>query len=238
MSGSTPRDNLDALRRALGGHNIDLLSSAAITPEARGHVHDSVLRETDGLDHALVIGMRLSRPIVDTCLTAPTWTYYYHYRTVNFALDQAALHAAGEIQRMGRRAFPVPASQILDWDLLRAHLSHREIGELAGLGWRGRNNLLVNPGLGAQFRMATVLTDLELPARGEEAALPGCRDCRACIDVCPAGAIGETAAEFDADACRTQLRRFTKSEKINTMICGVCVRVCRGAEQTTGREAR
>lgn len=236
MSGSTPRDNLDELRRSLGGHNIDCLSSAALTPGARGHVHDSVRRETDGLDFALVIGMRLSRPVVDTCRTAPTWTYYYHYRTVNFALDQAALHAAGEIQRMGRRAFPVPASQILDWDLLRAHLSHREIGELAGLGWRGRNNLLINPFFGAQFRLATVLTDLELPARGVQTMLPGCRNCRACIDACPTGAIGETPDDFDADACRAQLRRFTKSEKIHTMICGVCVRVCPGAGQPLERE--
>ena len=234
MSGTTPRDNLDTLRRALAGHGVDLLSSAALTPGARAHVHEAVRAETEELGYALVIGMRLSRPALETCRTAPTWTYYYHYRTVNFALDQAAFLAAGTIQRMGRRAFPVPASQILDWDRLRAHLSHREIGELAGLGWRGRNNLLVHPGLGAQFRLVTVLTDLELPAKGADLSLPGCGACRACIDACPAGAIGEDASRFDADRCTAQLRRFTKSEKINTMICGVCVRVCQGAGPESG----
>jgi len=116
-------------------------------------------------------------------------------------------------------------------------VSHRELGALAGLGWRGRNNLLVNPRFGAQVRYTTVLTDLPLPARGaalDEAA--GCGACHACHDACPARAIGEEPADFNLDRCAAQIRRFARSEKLSTLICGVCIRAC-GEAQVGARGA-
>ncbi len=176
-----------------------------------------------------MLGIRLSSEVLDTIAGAPNWTYYHHYRTVNFALDQAALLAAAECRRLGARALPVPASQVLDWERLLGHLSHREIGALAGVGWRGRNNLLVHPLYGSQVRYATVLTDLPLLARGvDSAGEAGCGDCRACVAACPAGAIQFDPLAFDLDRCTAQVRRFSQSEKLNVLICGICVRSCRG----------
>jgi epoxyqueuosine reductase QueG len=125
----------------------------------------------------------------------------------------------------------------MDWDALRAHLNHRELGALAGIGWRGRNNLLVHPRFGSQVRYATVLTDLPLPERGEALdAAAGCGECRACVGVCPAGAIREEPAEFKLDRCAAQIRRFSQSEKLNALICGICVRAC-GEGRPRGRLA-
>ena len=56
----------------------------------------------------------------------------------------------------------MPASQIVDWEKQTAHLSHKKIGELAGIGFIGRNNLLVNPEIGSRFRLATILTNMPL----------------------------------------------------------------------------
>lgn len=178
------------------------------------------------LSGAVVIGMKLSTPVLETVRRAPTWTYYHHYRMINIALDQAALRIAGECRRMGHRAFPVPASQILDWERLVGHLSHREVGALAGLGWRGRNNLLVHPEYGSQVRYATVLTDLPLPP-GRTAG-GDCGACVSCISACPVGAIHEAPESFDLDTCSAQIRRFARDEKLNTLICGLCVRACSG----------
>ncbi len=236
-SETTPETNLRRLRRAAESAGIEILSSAAVGPPERERFHESIRDIASSLPFALVLGVPLSDQVLATISGRPNWTYYYHYRTVNMVLDQAALALAAECRRMGGRAFPVPASQIMDWEKLRAHVSHRELGALAGLGWRGRNNLLVNPRFGSQVRYTTVLTDVELPARGEslqEGA--GCGACRACLGVCPARAIAEEPADFNLDRCAAQIRRFSKSEKLNALICGVCIRACGGA-QAAARDA-
>lgn len=238
MNDLAPAEKMERIKVAAASFGLDLISSAKLDGKYDLEVHESVREVIPRLNHAVVIGIRLSGPVLETVETAPTWTYYYHYRTVNFALDQAALFISGEIQRMGYEAFPVPASQILDWDRLRAHLSHRETGYLAGLGWIGRNNLLVNEEYGSQCRYATILTDMDLPDGRAGSTAGGCGSCRRCIEVCPVGAIHEDPADFDLDKCAAQLRRFSKSEKLNTLICGLCVRACPGRTQPEKRQVK
>jgi len=220
--------NLERLKFSADHLGIDIFSSTKIGPEVRKGFHKSIREASASMDYAIVIGIRLSAAVLSTVKAAPTWTYYYHYRTVNFALDQAALFISGECQRMGYKSLPVPASQIMDWDRLSGHLSHRELGASAGLGWWGRNNLLVNPEFGAHIRLAAILTDMSLPSLGKDREMPGCGECRKCIDVCPVGAIHASPEDFNLDKCTAQLRRFEKSEKLNTMICGLCVNICNG----------
>ena len=223
-----PDINFEMLESAAKSTGIDLFATAMIGDEQRLRFHESIVDIAKSLPYAVSMGIRLSYPVLTTVVTAPTWTYNYHYRQVNIALDQAALFMAGEIQRAGFTAMPIPASQILDWERLRAHLSHREIAGLAGLGWMGRNNLLVTPGFGSQVRLVTVLTDMELPVQSGSHAGGDCGTCRACVKMCPVGAIDNDPGNFDLDSCAAQLRRFSKSEKINTLICGLCIKVCRG----------
>ncbi len=226
MISKGPAGNLEALKDAASHLGLDMISSAVIDDELRETFH-SALGEAADLGYAVSIAIRLSAPVLETVVKAPTWTYYHHYRTVNFALDQAALFIAGECQRMGARALPIPASQILDWDRLKGHLSHREVAFRAGIGWQGRNNLLVTGPYGAQVRLVTVLTDLPLPDCSWKDE-PGCGSCTACLSVCPVGAIKQDPSDFDLDKCSAQLRRFSKEEKLNTLICGLCVRACPG----------
>lgn len=234
MNSKASIENLKKLEVTANRIGIDLVSSAAVGQELKKNFHPSISDLASSLGYAIVLGIRLSQPVLDTLTDAPTWTYYHHYRTVNLSLDQAALRLSGECRRMGYSALPVPASQILDWVRLRGHLSHKEIGAMAGLGWRGRNNLLVNPEHGAQVRYVTVLTDMPLPGSGGELVDGDCGDCRACLSVCPAGAIHESPGDFDVDRCTAQLRRFSKSEKLNVLICGLCVRACRGKGKSKG----
>ncbi len=55
-----------------------------------------------------------------------------------------------------------------------------------------------------------------------------CGSCFACVSACPAGAIAKTRAEFDLEKCRRALKDFEKSENIGSMICGLCIKACRG----------
>lgn len=227
MSGtSSSEKHFELLRTVAEQAGVNVIAPARIDEHFRKTFHGAIADVSAGLDSAVVIGIRLSGPVLETVERAPTWTYYHHYRMVNIALDQAALRIAGECQRMGYRSLPVPTTQILEWDRLAAHLSHREVGAHAGLGWRGRNNLLVHPEYGSQVRYTTILTDVPLPAG--EAVQDSCGDCTACLSVCPVGAIKEDPEQFDLDKCAAQLRRFSKEEKLNTLICGLCVRACSG----------
>jgi epoxyqueuosine reductase QueG len=214
--------NYADIRRFCGALSMDLFGVADISKIKKEFLISQKVLE--GIDRAVCLGLGLSESILAEIEAAPTRLYFHHYRTVNTFLDQAALKVCGYIRKKGYRALPVPASQILDWQAQKAHLSHKRTGYLAGLGWIGRNNLLVNRDLGSQFRLASVLTDM--PLKADKPVRQDCADCRLCIEACPCGAIGESASDFDYLKCFEKLKEFQKRRLTDQYICGVCVKAC------------
>lgn len=178
------------------------------------------------LDYAVSIVVRLSRKILNEITDKPTRLYFHHYRQANALLDHVAMRVTNFIQQQGFGALPIPASQIVDWEKQTAHLSHKKIAQMAGIGWLGRNNLIVHPRYGSQIRLVTILTDM--PLKVDKKLKTTCAKCKTCVITCPAGAIKESQKDFDHQVCFEKLKFFQRQRYVDQYICGICVKACPG----------
>lgn len=82
-----------------------------------------------------------------------------------------------------------------------APVLEKALAEKSGIGWIGKNTLLLDRQAGSWFFLGEVFTDLPLPvdAVHQEAGEDLCGNCRACMTICPTGAI---TAERQLDARR------------------------------------
>lgn len=186
------------------------------------------------LDKAICLGVMLSGAVLSEIDIVPTKLYFHHYKIVNSFLDFIALRVCNMIQKKGYLALAIPATQIIDWQKNIGHLSHRKLGVLAGLGWIGRNNLLVNEKLGSQFRLASILTNM--PLKVDAPSKNNCGSCKLCVKICPSGAIQCTPAEFDHAKCFEKLKSFQSQRQVEQFVCGVCVNVCRGKNKPSAKD--
>jgi len=175
---------------------------------------------------AISFGLLVPKGVLETLTDGPTLFYLHHYRQVNYRLDMAAYLLAKEIEARGYGALPMAASQMVDWQRQLGHISHKHVGVAAGVGWIGRNNLLVHSKFGARVRYNTVLTNMAL-VPGEPLSF-GCGQCTACVSSCPALAIREDAKDFDHLGCFEMLKGFKNKRNLGHHICGLCVKACGG----------
>lgn len=218
-------ENYNALQELARREGATLFGVADLEP-LKESFNDLDPGAVDGLNRAVCVAYHLSDPVLEDIENRPTHLYYFHYRRVNLLLDDLTLKLNARIQDEGYDALPIPASQVIDWDNQLAHVSHKHVAVEAGMGWIGRNNLLVTPEYGSRVRLGTVLTDMPLPV--DEPLQEDCGECRACVNVCPAGAIASAPEDFDHVGCYEKIREMIKEVNIGQNVCGVCVKACRG----------
>jgi epoxyqueuosine reductase len=213
-------DELRSIARASGAPAFGV----AETEDLRSHYDALPMDQTEGLSYGITIGAPVSAAVLRGCIIGPTRHYLHNYRMVNWMLDQTAAKLTVAIQSAGYNALPIPASQIVDWEEQTAHLSHKMIALRAGIGWIGRNNLLVHPQFFSKIRLATILTDM--PLKTDTPVEKDCGECRKCIEICPVNAIKESHKDWNKPACLEKLKYFAKAHNVGQYICGLCVKAC------------
>jgi epoxyqueuosine reductase len=201
--------------------------------------HDAILEQGGPVvaeyPYAVSIGIILPHSVVNqlsqraTCAVALSYGHFA-YATEQY-LDVMSLQVSGFLQREGYRTIPIPAAQQVDDKRICAAFSHKLAAHLAGLGWIGKNCLLVTPDVGPRVCWTTVLTDAPLAITGKPMN-ERCAECVKCVSICPVNAFTGRVfkedepreARFDANKC---VRYFEKMEEEDgRAVCSLCLYIC------------
>lgn len=113
-----------------------------------------------------------------------------------------------------------------------APVMERQWANYAGIGWLGKNTLLLNRNMGSYFFLATIICDWEL--NYDNPIKDYCGTCTACIDACPTQAINPNGY-LEANKCISyltiELKDAIPNEFKNQMEnwafgCDICQEVC------------
>lgn len=113
-----------------------------------------------------------------------------------------------------------------------APIMERQWAQLAGIGWIGKNSLILRKGNGSFFFLAEILVNIEL--KSDKPVTDHCGTCTACMDACPTQAIVQEGV-IDSNKCISYLTIEKKSpltsqeqewRKDWLFGCDICQDVC------------
>lgn len=180
------------------------------------------------------VAVPIPKSIVEDLKTAPTQAYYEAYSSMNAKLDEMVSCGEEFLQDRGYRAFANTTKVVKQDAHWCTRLPHKTVATRAGLGWIGKNCLLVTKEYGSAVRLSSLLTNAPLPV-GSPINESRCGSCTVCVKSCPAHAltgvlwcVGTKREELlhKEDCKRMQIIRMKQSTDFETDLCGLCFSVC------------
>jgi len=149
--------------------------------------------QTQGFSRAVVFCMALSREFI---IAARDDSIIEHdeFAEKEHAADAAADWLADYLRQKGYRASSQSEKCNIqngnfDETSISSRLPHKTIARRAGIGYIGKNNLLINDKYGCAFCMCTVLTDAPVTTEEYPPVSSECGNCDICKKICPENAI-------------------------------------------------
>lgn len=167
--------------------------------------------------------------------------YYYPLEELEMTY-KVARYALGDdyhklMKRMLKRLAELLLKQFpeLQWRAFvdSGPLMERDLATRAGLGWLGKNTMLIHPRKGSWYLLGCLLTDLDLQFDPPFSQLH-CGTCTRCIDACPTNALIEPYT-LDSNLCisyltienRDSVSRALRPQMENNIFgCDICQEVC------------
>ena len=172
----------------------------------------------------IMVSRSYGAPGVDA---SPFVARYAHGRDYHLVFEELLKELAARIEELAPEATCKP---YVDY----GPVMERDHAQRAGLGWIGKNTMLINPRLGSYLLLGELLTTLDLPP-DEAFTADRCGTCRRCIEACPTGAIHEGERAVDARLCISYLTielRGSIPVELRPLIgnrvfgCDICQEVC------------
>lgn len=134
--------------------------------------------------YAVTFAVEIPKAAAMASLSKPSEEMREAYKMCNKKLKAAGEKVVELLTAAGFKArFIDPAQRVVPEKLL-GPISQKAIATQAGMGWIGKNGLLITEQFGPRQRMGAVLTDMPVP--GNVKLIDNkCGDCTACIDNCP-----------------------------------------------------
>jgi len=218
------------------GHFLRLVKSWGADLVGIGDVREGLAKEFRHLPVAVSLAIA-HPPLGESILSKNSVVAYTNqFPAIDANLESIQKRIALFLRSLGRKAFIIPPDTAKQDPSFAARLfplfPHKTAATCAGLGWVGKNGLLITKPYGARLSWATVLTDAPLNVSIESYTKGKCGNCHRCISACPAGAIrdeewvrsfsGQT--KIDVDACSKQLEK--NFQLVGKHICGLCILAC------------
>lgn len=187
----------------------------------------------------LPVGIAAALPvpaaIVEPLKSAPVKEYLAAIDSLNQQLDAIVEAGQAFLQRRGYQAIALTTKTVrLDRSQWTTPLPHKTVATRAGLGWIGKNCLLITKEYGSAVRITSLLTDAPLTC-SQPMNKSQCGTCSLCVQACPAQALsGKTWNPHvkrdeivDVHKCHeTQKKLMLQHTGIDTDLCGKCFAVC------------
>lgn len=159
---------------------------------------------TEGYSCAVLFGKALSKEYI-CALRAGLEPKYKEVNNVERKMDTLAVKLADQLEKEGYKSTA---------KLKSGRLPHKTVALRAGLGFIGKNNLLVTTRYGCALMLGKVLTAAPFITMSEMPKAPQCGDCGICVNICPTKAL----------LGKTWSVTTTRDEIITRKLCTLCLK--------------
>ena len=179
------------------------------------------------------VAVKVPRHIVLDLKNAPT-KEYNRYHSLKQKLNELVLAGEKFLKEKGFEAYAQTTDRVNVGKDRISKIPHKTVATRAGLGWIGRNCLLVTREHGSAVRISSLLTNAPLTCDKEEKE-SHCGGCNLCVQQCPAQALYGTLWKagmprkdiMDVESCyQKQVEIMFENTGIKTDLCGKCFAVC------------